>query len=589
MEMKPFIKYGLILVSLIFIYLFISMALTVIPQWLGTPSAFSPTLAGKNIIAGNGTSNITLETPETSAISPLSLGQLENQTVVQGDCFRFTLNGTDLRGRILKYEAESLPPGASLDSGKSTIVWIPSGDQSGLFTINLAARNQSLLACQTLFITVKRWEKSSDPANLTLSNFLDSFSRPVALSRGYPEGVGVENLHIVHPNESIQAAIDKARNGDTVIVQSGVYPENVVVGKRITMWGQGNPVIDGRGSRSPLSITVDGVTVDGFWMRNSGSSLYASGIKISSNRNTIANNSLMDNQYGINLLPGTRGNNLLNNTIFNNSFYAIYIPNSMNTDIHSNTIVNNREGLMIEMSWFLSFTGNTVSYNSGDAVNASLSGASHFDENVVMNNRGYGIALLQGGQNSIRGNIIGKNTGTGIMTSDYLDVSLHGNQIIVTLGDEYLNFISNNTVKGNKGHGVSVSLSNTLIENNEIGSNNYGIFSENSQNLVRNNILKDNSIGIDLLNSGNSTLLQNTLQNNVNGIKVDGQSGDNELIRNTINGNRANGLILLGSTNGNLIKENTITNNKGIGIQDLGNNIIGDNFLLGNTPDLRKY
>lgn len=580
MEMKPLVKYGLILISLIFIYLFISMAMTVLPQWYGTPANISPSTAGKS------TQNLSSKTPTGS---PLKLGPLKNQTIVQGDYFKFTLNRTDLKGRILNYGAGSLPPGARLDSGNNTITWTPSGTQLGLFAVNLTARNQSLLAYQMLFITVKGRVKSPDPANMTLKNFLDSFSKPLTLPRGYPAGTVGENLYVVRQNESIQAAVDKAGDGDTVIVQAGMYPENVIVNKRVTLWGQGNPVIDGQGSGSPLSITTDGVTVDGFSMRNSGSSLYASGIKISSNRNFIVNNSFMNNQYGIYLIPPTRGNDLLNNTVFNNSFYGIYIPNSMDTDVHSNIIVNNRIGIMVETSYFLSFTGNTVSYNTGDAIDVRLTHSSQFDGNIVMNNRGYGLSLSQGGQNSIRGNTIEKNTGTGIGTADYIDPSLNGNQIISAFDDLYLNFIANNTVNSNKGYGVFVNRSNTLIENNEIVSNNYGIFSRNSSNLVRNNILKGNSIGIDLLHSGNSSLSQNTVQNNVNGIRFEGLSGDNEIIGNTISNNRANGLTLMKSTDGNTVQDNIITNNVGIGIWDLGNNNIRDNFIMNNTPDTRKY
>jgi hypothetical protein len=43
MEKKYLIKLGLILISLVFIYLFISMAMIAIPQWYGTHATVSPT------------------------------------------------------------------------------------------------------------------------------------------------------------------------------------------------------------------------------------------------------------------------------------------------------------------------------------------------------------------------------------------------------------------------------------------------------------------------------------------------------------------------------------------------------------------
>jgi hypothetical protein len=51
----------------------------------------------------------------------------------------------------------------------------------------------------------------------------------VMLAAGFasakPEG------HVVRPGESIQAAVDAAEPGDTIVVQKGVYNESVVIEK----------------------------------------------------------------------------------------------------------------------------------------------------------------------------------------------------------------------------------------------------------------------------------------------------------------------------------------------------------------------
>ncbi len=50
----------------------------------------------------------------------------------------------------------------------------------------------------------------------------------------------------------IQNAINNAKDGDTIVVYSDVYYENVVVDKSVTLKGIGHPVVDagGEGMRS---------------------------------------------------------------------------------------------------------------------------------------------------------------------------------------------------------------------------------------------------------------------------------------------------------------------------------------------------
>jgi parallel beta-helix repeat protein len=69
----------------------------------------------------------------------------------------------------------------------------------------------------------------------------------------------------------IQEAINKASVGDTIIVHSGVYYENVVVDKSVTLKGIGHPVVDANGSGSAITLSADGITLVGFTATNSAS------------------------------------------------------------------------------------------------------------------------------------------------------------------------------------------------------------------------------------------------------------------------------------------------------------------------------
>ena len=59
----------------------------------------------------------------------------------------------------------------------------------------------------------------------------------------------------------IQDAINNANDGDSIIVHSGVYHENVVVNKSVTLIGNGQPVVDASGWGSAITLTADGITL----------------------------------------------------------------------------------------------------------------------------------------------------------------------------------------------------------------------------------------------------------------------------------------------------------------------------------------
>ena len=71
---------------------------------------------------------------------------------------------------------------------------------------------------------------------------------------------------------TIQAAIDTAFPLDSIVVFPGVYRENLEVDKGVTIKGVNNTacIIDGGGNGSVVTITEDGVRIEGFQIRNGG-------------------------------------------------------------------------------------------------------------------------------------------------------------------------------------------------------------------------------------------------------------------------------------------------------------------------------
>ena len=126
----------------------------------------------------------------------------------------------------------------------------------------------------------------------------------------------------------IQQAVDNASAGDIVEVQSGVYRENVYFfNMPVTLQGvdtgKGLPVVDAGGSSSAITILSNDTTVSGFNLTNSGHcGCGNAGILVESYNNTIRNNVIFKNKYGIFVRPGKTNNTFLSNDLLDNEISA---------------------------------------------------------------------------------------------------------------------------------------------------------------------------------------------------------------------------------------------------------------------------
>ena len=73
------------------------------------------------------------------------------------------------------------------------------------------------------------------------------------------------------PVKKIKQALQLAVDGDTIIVNSGVYKEgNILINKKIIFLGKNFPILDGQNKFEVVSINADNVVVKGFKIINSG-------------------------------------------------------------------------------------------------------------------------------------------------------------------------------------------------------------------------------------------------------------------------------------------------------------------------------
>ena len=147
---------------------------------------------------------------------------------------------------------------------------------------------------------------------------------------------------------SIQAAINQAFPGDSIIVNSGTYPENLLLDKRIILSGLdsggGPPIIDPANKGNAMEILADGCRVEGFTLQNIE---LLNGMHIKSSENTIRHNTFLNNSKGI-LLESAMKNTIYGNNISNSSQVGIALEYSNNNLIEENIVSKNTIGITLD-------------------------------------------------------------------------------------------------------------------------------------------------------------------------------------------------------------------------------------------------
>jgi len=268
------------------------------------------------------------------------------------------------------------------------------------------------------------------------------------------EGYFVDGVHNIDTGKNfatIQSAIEdnETQDGHTIVVYAGTYLENVVVTKRLTLQGIGMPTVDANGSGSAITVSADGCIVKGFNVTGAGTGSeydYYAGIKVTSDCNTLVNNTASNSNYGIGLwwvsdntvtnnivssnrycgilldawsvIPGllgmcfTNNNTLTNNTVSNNAYGIHLRTDCCYNTVRDNTVTNNKQGIQLVVSSHNILMNNIVSNNmDGVTVYPYYSINNIITNNTISSNRRYGIKFTYGASgNHIYHNNIVNNT-----------------------------------------------------------------------------------------------------------------------------------------------------------------------------------
>jgi parallel beta-helix repeat protein len=292
---------------------------------------------------------------------------------------------------------------------------------------------------------------------------------------------------------TIQAAVDAACAGNTIIVGEGIYTENVKVNKALTIKStSGNPadtiVLAADPDADVFSVTADYVTISGFTVGGAVEHTDAGIYLDNASYSYISDNTISNNSFGI-YLRDSSNNSIVSNNVSSNNYDGIclYYHNNDN-NIRNNTVLNNSDGI----SLYGSDSNNILDNN---VPNCRICLAHFSNNNKLINNNVHGIGLASSNNNSIIRNKVSSNEGFGIY-----------------LINSSKNYIVENIVSMCKMHGVYLSLSsnNNTIISNSVLFNRIGIYLDSTNNniICLNNFIKNGNN----VHSYNSTNIWNSTE-----------------------------------------------------------------------------
>lgn len=272
---------------------------------------------------------------------------------------------------------------------------------------------------------------------------------------------------------SLATAVAQAQPGDTIFVDGGVYRGNLVIDKPLTLLGENHPVIDGGGAGTVVKITAAGTTLQGFTIRNSGSSLDEenAGVAVEASDVVIRDNRFEDTLFGI-YLRKAHGSVVRGNVVHSK---ALDVP------------------------------------RRGDAIRVWYSRDVLIENNVV--DRARDVVLWYSERLTVRGNEV-RNGRYGLHFMYCDDATIADNRLLHNSVGAFLMYsrrlyMTHNTVaynRGPSGYGVGLKdLDDAVVVENLFLDNRVGAYVDGSPREVdsigrfQGNVFAYNDVGVELL------------------------------------------------------------------------------------------
>ncbi|UCH88059.1 MAG: right-handed parallel beta-helix repeat-containing protein [Thermoplasmata archaeon] len=391
----------------------------------------------------------------------------------------------------------------------------------------------------------------------------------------------------------IQDAINYAWPGDTIYVWAGMYNENIVVNKPLTIIGNGTSItiINGSYQGNVVYVTADWVNLTGFTATYSGQQPghhYEAGIKLDHADNVhIYDIVSIDNDYPIFL--NDSHNNLIENSNLSLNAHGTHIINSNNNSFVNNSNINAGNGLWVKNSENIKILNNIFGkkfYANFVSFEINLENAKSA---VIRNNKlNYGFYIwgddlvhwnshIIDTTNRIKGKsvIFWKNRSGGVLDSNNGQIIL-ANCTGVTVSNCSFDKITYGIILG-------FSANNKITDNKAVESVGNIYLMHSDKNVVSRNTGKNSNYNLIMIYSDNNTISNNTASGCHSGLYIYSTSNNNEIIQNSFKGNDFCGMYIASSYNNKICRNNVTNNWGGIVIQNSERNYIENNYAAGNS------
>eukprot|EP00656_Telonema_subtile_P029678 TRINITY_DN3275_c0_g1_i1.p1 TRINITY_DN3275_c0_g1~~TRINITY_DN3275_c0_g1_i1.p1 ORF type:complete len:874 (-),score=103.78 TRINITY_DN3275_c0_g1_i1:458-3079(-) len=388
---------------------------------------------------------------------------------------------------------------------------------------------------------------------------------------------------------TIQSAVDAVEEGTRIIVEPGVYSENLLrIDKELELVGRG-----GEGQRVIVKANVEicGVltrlanlnietqptdTDEGSVRISEGSQASVEDCDIqgslilNGNRGVIRNNRIHNGlQNGV-LIQGGQGT-ITNNDVTGHKMCGIILKGDANPVVRNNTFSgNNLAGIVI-----------------GDAAGGT------FESNRTVQNSHYGVAVGASAMPMLRGNFCQENGMGGMLASGNSTGKFENNEISKNTGHGMVlagtnrAVVTGNTLKHNGESGMALcGDSRPSIEDNHVSKNNGPgvIIQDASEPIVRRNKLKTNQReGIVVLDNGGGTIEHNHVSNNKCAGVVLNENATSTLRSNTVSKNQGAGIVVRDHAQSEIV-QNKVSENEmaGVSIHDQAQIKLTENLVSHN-------
>ncbi len=318
-------------------------------------------------------------------------------------------------------------------------------------------------------------------------------------SDAMPAATTLEGRPAARDASPLQARIDAAPPGSTVVVPAGIYRGDLVIDRPLRLVGKGRPRLVGSGSGSVVRVRADRVTVEGFDVDGRGGGDLGrdtSGIHVSGKAATIRDCRVAGSLFGIYLReadgavverstvqgipgkePGEKGSGL-------------HVWNTQGFQLTGNVIVDVRDGVYIQSSSHGVIRGNTAR-DLRYGLHYMFSDDNLFEDNTFENGAA-GTALMYSKRIVFRRNRFLHNRG-------FASVGL-----------------------------LLKACDDIVAEDNLIADNARGIFLEGSyHNLFRGNVIAESDAALVLYDScGDNRFLGNSFVGNLSPLNLVGRRTD---------------------------------------------------------------